>query len=101
TYTFAAPLYKKIIENFENKNIEEARRLQMVSIKMVQSLVKFSPIPAQRTIVDMGGFSLGVCRLPLIGLNADEVSRLKEDLESKDFFNLVDQCRDTFSVISH
>ena len=100
TYTFAAPLYNKIVENFQNNNIEEARRLQMVSIKMVQSLVKFSPIPAQRAIVDMGGFELGPCRLPLISLNADERRRLKEDLESKDFFNLVDQCRDVLSIVN-
>src|SRR5690606_6840110 len=101
TYTFAAPLYKKIIESFENKDIDEARRLQMVSIKMVQSLVKFSPIPAQRAIVDMSGLDLGPCRLPLISLTDEERKRLKEDLESKDFFNLVDQCRDTLSVLNH
>jgi len=97
TYTFAAPLYRKIIENFENQNIEEARRLQMCSIKMVQSLVKFSPIPAQRAIVGMGGHELGPCRLPLIGLSAEERNLLKADLESKDFFNSVHQCRETFS----
>src|SRR5690606_24030561 len=51
TYTFAAPLYRKIIDNFENHRIEDARQLQMDSIKMVQSLVKFAPIPAQRAIV--------------------------------------------------
>lgn len=101
TYTFAAPLYNKVIENFENGNMEEARRLQMVSIKMVQSLGKFSPIPAQRAIVDMGGFELGSCRLPLIGLTWEERKRLKEDLEAKDFFKQVDQCRATASALNH
>jgi len=95
TYTFAAPLYLKIIEHFENGNIDEARRLQMCSIKMVQSLVKFSPIPAQRAIVDMSNIELGPCRLPLISLTTQERAVLKEDLESKDFFNSVNQCRDT------
>ncbi|ERJ60874.1 dihydrodipicolinate synthase family protein [Sphingobacterium paucimobilis] len=98
TYTYATPLYKKIIENFESNNIDEARRLQMVSIKMVQSLVKFSPIPAQRAIVDMSGFELGPCRLPLVSLNSEERKRLKDDLESDNFFNLVDQCRDASMV---
>jgi len=101
TYTFAAPLYKKIIENFEKGNMEEARKLQMVSIKMVQSLGKFSPIPAQRAIVDMSILKLGACRLPLISLTADERKRLKEDLESKDFFNLVDQCKEIDFVPNH
>ncbi len=100
TYTYATPLYKKIIENFENNNIDEARRLQMVSIKMVQSLVKFSPIPAQRAIVDMGGFDLGPCRLPLVSLTSEERKKLKDDLESNNFFNLVNQCRDV-SMVNH
>ncbi|MFB5945998.1 dihydrodipicolinate synthase family protein [Albibacterium profundi] len=94
TYTFAAPLYRKIIENFENHRIEEARALQMVSIKMVQSLGKFSPIPAQRAIVGMGGIELGPCRLPLVELTDDEISLLKSDLDKKSFFESVDQCRD-------
>src|SRR5699024_7494591 len=66
TYSFAAPLYRKIIDNFENHRIEEARKLQMDSIKMVQSFVKFAPIPAQRAILGMEGMELGPSRLPLI-----------------------------------
>lgn len=93
TYTFAAPLYRKIIDNFENHRIEDARKLQMDSIKMVQSLVKFAPIPAQRAIVGMEGIELGPCRLPLIDLTSNEIEMLKTDLEEKNFFGSVDQCR--------
>jgi len=94
TYTFAAPLYRKIIDNFENHRIEDARQLQMDSIKMVQSLVKFAPIPAQRAIVGMEGIELGPCRLPLIDMTDEEVKLLKNDLEKKGFFESVNQCRD-------
>lgn len=93
TYTFAAPLYNKIIESFENKRMEEARKLQMVSISLVQSLVKFAPIPAQRAIVDMGDLNLGPCRLPLINLTEEERELLKVDLEKKNFFQEVEKCR--------
>src|SRR5690606_32892035 len=92
TYTFAAPLYRKIIDNFENHRIEDARQLQMDSIKMVQSLVKFAPIPAQRAIVGMEGIELGPCRLPLIDMTDEEVKLLKNDLEKKGFFESVNQC---------
>ncbi|WP_118194016.1 dihydrodipicolinate synthase family protein [Albibacterium indicum] len=94
TYTFAAPLYRKIIDNFENHRIEDARQLQMDSIKMVQSLVKFAPIPAQRAIVGMEGIELGPCRLPLVDLTDDEIEALKNDLNKKGFFEAVNQCRD-------
>src|SRR5699024_7375512 len=64
TYSFAETLYRKSIDNFENHRIEEARKLQMDSIKMVQSFVKFAPIPAQRAILGMEGMELGPSRLP-------------------------------------
>lgn len=98
TYSFAAPLYRKIMDSFENNCIGEARELQMESIKMVQSLVKFAPIPAQRAIVGMGGIELGVCRLPLIDMTQDEVGLLKSDLNEKGFFEAVERCRDVTQI---
>lgn len=92
TYTFAAPLYNRIIECFENNQLKEARELQMMSIKMVQSLVKFSPIPAQRVIVGSSGINLGPCRLPLLELKASDKERLLEELENKEFFSTVKDC---------
>lgn len=92
TYTFAAPLYNRIIECFENNQLKEARELQMMSIKMVQSLVKFSPIPAQRAIVGSSGINLGPCRLPLLELKASDKERLIEELENKEFFSTVKDC---------
>lgn len=93
TYSFAAPLYRKIIDNFENHRIEEARKLQMDSIKMVQSFVKFAPIPAQRAILGMEGMELGPSRLPLIDMTKEEIELLKNDLYEKGFFESVNQCR--------
>ncbi|TCK80845.1 dihydrodipicolinate synthase family protein [Albibacterium bauzanense] len=92
TYTFAAPLYNRIIECFQNNQLKEARDLQMMSIKMVQSLVKFAPIPAQRAIVGFKGINLGPCRLPLLELKASDKELLIEELEKKEFFSTVKDC---------
>jgi len=100
TYTFAAPLYRRIMEHFEHRHLEEAQQLQLQSIHMVRCLVKYSPIPAQRAIVEMLGIPLGKCRLPLVSLSQEEVERLEADLSESNFFDVVQKCRDELAVMN-
>jgi N-acetylneuraminate lyase len=93
TYTYAAPLYLKIMEAFRSHDIDKARHLQMQSIEMVRCLVKYAPIPAQRAIMHMIGFDLGNCRLPLNPLSETEYAALKNALEGHGFFKAVEDCR--------
>jgi N-acetylneuraminate lyase len=94
TYTFAAPLYLKVMEHYNNNNHDEARRTQLASIEMVRCLVKFSPIPAQRAIMKMIGFDLGACRLPLQSLNDADAKKLEAMLHQVHFFDILEQCKE-------
>lgn len=89
TYTFAAPIYLKVIELFHQGKLQEAAAMQLNSVNMVRELVKYPPIPAQRAIMKMEGFELGTCRLPLVALTADEEQQFKSSLEKIDFFNII------------
>ncbi|RZL51115.1 MAG: N-acetylneuraminate lyase [Pedobacter sp.] len=89
TYTFAAPLYLKVIELFEKGKVAEAAAMQLHSVNMVRCLVKYPPIPAQRAIMKMEGFELGNCRLPLVPLSKADEENFKVSLEEIDFFNVV------------
>jgi N-acetylneuraminate lyase len=89
TYTFAAPVYLKIMEHFENGNITAAQELQYSSVKMVQCLAKYSPIPTQKAIVKLLGIDLGPCRLPLHTLTDAQVNELKERLSETGFFTIL------------
>lgn len=89
TYTFAAPLYLKVIELFEQGKAKEAAAMQLNSVNMVRCLVKYPPIPAQRAIMKMEGFDLGDCRLPLVPLSKADEEKFKFSLEEIDFFNIV------------
>jgi len=100
TYTFAAPLYRKIIEKFEQGDLEKARNLQLQAVNMVRCLVKHSPIPAQRAIVEMTGMVMGDCRLPLVGLTVEETATLREDLAKCGFFPVVQKCREELPIIN-
>lgn len=89
TYTFAAPLYLKVMEFFNKDNQTEARAIQFQMVEMVRNLVKYPPIPAQRAIMKMFGYDLGKCRLPLQELTEKDAQSLKLDLEKSGFFDLL------------
>ncbi|MDR6782177.1 N-acetylneuraminate lyase [Pedobacter africanus] len=91
TYTFAAPLYLKVMKLYEEGLNAEAAATQLHAVNMVRELVKYPPIPAQRAIMEMEGFNLGKCRLPLEPLSAKESSDFKNALQELDFFNIVKQ----------
>lgn len=89
TYTFAAPLYLKVMQLYQEGKAEEAAAMQLNSVNMVRCLVKYPPIPAQRAIMKMEGLELGKCRLPLVPLSEAEEAQFKASLEAIDFFNVV------------
>ena len=86
TYTFAASIYLDILEHFKQGRIEEAQAMQYNSIKMIQCLGKYSPIPTQKAILKLMGMDLGPCRLPLTTLTDQQAADLKINLEGADFF---------------
>lgn len=89
TYTFAAPLYLKVMQLYKEGKAEEAAAMQLHSVNMVRCLVKYPPIPAQRAIMKMEGFELGKCRLPLVPLSTEDEVNFKHSLEEINFFNVV------------
>jgi N-acetylneuraminate lyase len=92
TYTFAAPIYLRILDHFKAGRIEEAQKLQLASVEMVRCLVQYPPIPAQRAIIKMLGYDFGKCRLPLKGLTEEESAALKASLDAFGFFEILEKC---------
>ena len=74
------------MELFEQGQLQEAQQLQLLLVNMIREMVKFSPIPAQKAIMEMLGFDLGPLRLPLVSLTEQEKEKLKGSLESIGFF---------------
>lgn len=92
TYNYAAPIYLQVMEYFKEKKIKEAQDLQYEAIKMIKLIVKYGPIPAQRAIMDMLGFSMGSARLPLGTLSLTQTGDLKKELEDARFFETLQRC---------
>lgn len=91
TYNFAGPLYLKVMDFYANNKQEEARALQYRLVQMVRAFAKYSPIPAQKAIMQMLGTDLGPCRLPLEALSENQRGMLEHELKEDNFFNLLNR----------
>ncbi|SEM13207.1 N-acetylneuraminate lyase [Chitinophaga rupis] len=85
TYTFAAPLYLKVMAYFREGKIAEAQQLQLHAINMIRCLSRYSPIPTQKTIMKLMGMDLGPCRLPLVSLSAQQEQEISHYLQEIKF----------------
>ncbi|NLR78381.1 dihydrodipicolinate synthase family protein [Chitinophaga eiseniae] len=95
TYTFAAPLYLRVMELFNKGDIAAARELQYQAVKMIQCLGWHSPIPAQKAIMKLLGRDLGPCRLPLQALGCAQVEEIDSYLREIGFAKVLENVTTT------
>lgn len=94
TYNIMAPLYTRLIDAFDCGNLDEARRLQRISMKVVRRLAETTSfIAALKEVMKMIGLDLGEVRSPLKNIEAAKIARLKSGLEELDFFNVCSKQR--------
>lgn len=80
TYNYAAWIYHRVIAAYGNGNMDEARRWQALSQKLVGLLQKFGP-GAQKALMKVAGADAGYSRLPLPDLDEQAFSELKREAE--------------------
>jgi len=82
TYNYAAPLYLKLIEAFNAGNINEARRLQHLSVSMVSLLDKYGGMAVGKAFMKYVGLDSGACRLPVTNMQEGRYAAFVEDVKS-------------------
>jgi N-acetylneuraminate lyase len=83
TYNYIAPLYNRIIADFENARIDEAREKQAVSVKVVEVLLKYGgAVVAGKALMKHSGLDCGPCRLPLKNLDENSYKDLTNEMDS-------------------
>lgn len=87
TYNIAAGLYSRLIQAFDESDLERARDLQARSVAFINVLARRPFHSAMKSILKKLGFEFGSCRLPQASLSADEETALLQDLEEIGFFN--------------
>lgn len=86
TYTFAAPLYHRVMEAFDKGDLVAARQHQAFMVEVIRVMLRYPPIPAQKAIMKMLGWNLGPARLPLETLSEAQYTALYEALNRLSFF---------------
>jgi len=82
TYNFVPRLYLQIIDAFQRKDIDQAVKLQSLSLKMVQVLNSFGGLPAFKAVMKLMGFDLGPCRPPLKSFDEARLPDLERSLRA-------------------
>ncbi len=88
SYNIAAPLYTELIGAFDSGDLDKARRLQRISMKIIVLLAGTGCFnSALKEAMNMIGFNLGKVRSPLKNIEAEEIVGLKNGLEKLGFFD--------------
>ena len=87
TYNFAAPLYHKLIEAFQQGDLATARAQQRRSVRLVRLLASFGYMGAAKATMRMLGVDVGPARLPNRALTPEQFARLRDALGELGFFH--------------
>jgi N-acetylneuraminate lyase len=89
TYNYAAPIYHRVLRAMAAGDLNAARREQASAVKVIEIMVRHGGLPAGKAIMGLLGLDCGGLRLPFRALDPDARARLREDLESMGFFELI------------
>ncbi len=89
TYNFAAPIYTRLMADFEKGDLHAARIEQLRAVRLVQALVPHGFMGAAKATMKMLGVNVGPARLPNRTLTSDQQATLRQTLESMGFFKWI------------
>jgi N-acetylneuraminate lyase len=89
TYNFAAPLYQRLWKCFAAGDIQAAREEQFRSVQLIRLLASYGYMGAAKALMGMLGVDVGPARLPQGNPAAEQVSRLRGELERLGFFDWI------------
>ena len=85
TFNYAAPLYNRLINAFQNGELQHAQKLQQQSIDMIRLLGKYGGIATGKAFMKIIGLDCGEFRLPVKNMNYTEFEAFKKDVEQQQF----------------
>lgn len=85
TFNYAAPLYYRLIDAFNNGELKTAQQLQQQSIDMIRLLGKHGGIATGKAYMKLLGLDCGAFRLPVFNMNDEQFKLFKEDVHQLNF----------------
>jgi len=87
TFNYAAPLYYKLIDAFNNNDLTKAQSLQQQSIDMIRLLGKYGGIATGKAYMKLIGLDCGEFRMPVKNMTSEQFELFKKDAEQLGFSN--------------
>ncbi|MBM3888871.1 MAG: dihydrodipicolinate synthetase [Verrucomicrobia bacterium] len=87
TYSFAAPLYHRIIAAYDAGDLAAAQRDQARAADFIAIAIRHGGLPAFKAMMAMIGLDCGPSRLPMRTLTKERAAQLLEELEGLGFFD--------------
>src|SRR5215204_389533 len=87
TFNYAAPLYYKLINAFNDGDLATAQALQQSSIDMIRLLGKYGGIATGKAYMKLIGLDCGEFRLPVRNMSPEQFEQFKKDVEHVNFSN--------------
>lgn len=85
TFNYAAPLYHRLIEAFQQADLEAASQFQQQAIDMIRLLGKYGGIATGKAYMKLIGLDCGEFRLPVKNMNDGEFELFKKDVQALNF----------------
>ena len=87
SFSFAAPIYHRLISAFERSELTTARDEQFRSVRLIQLLASYGYLGAAKAVMGMVGVPVGPARLPNGNLTTKQVTELRGKLAAMGFFD--------------
>ena len=86
TYNFAASLYQRMIQSYDEGDFAAARRLQAQSVALVKTIGAYGYMGAAKSVMGMLGIDCGPARPPLVNPSAEQRAELRSKLDAWGLF---------------
>ena len=86
TYNFSAPLYRRIIDCYEQGDLKKAQALQARAAAMIDLVLRICGPPGFKVLMSVIGVNCGSCRLPQASCARSDVLHMMNELEAIGFF---------------
>ena len=85
TFNYAAPVYHRLMEAFNNGDLDKASEYQQQSIDMIRLLGKYGGIATGKAYMKLMGLDCGEFRLPVKNMSAADFELFKKDVQGLNF----------------
>lgn len=89
TYNFAAPIYHRLMAEWEKDDLATARWEQFRSVQLVNTLAARGYMAASKAVMTMLGVNVGPARVPHENLDKEQAVSLRRELEAMGFFEWI------------